>query len=49
MQHDLRFTQPEPDHRAWPAAMRVLGGVLYVVGALVVMQVVFFLWASIWT
>jgi hypothetical protein len=49
MQHDLRFIHPEPVDRRWPTAMvRILGGILYVVGALVVMQVVFFLWANTW-
>jgi hypothetical protein len=49
MHRDARYMNAGPEHRPWPkVALGVLGGVLYVVAALVVMQVAFLFWIGAW-
>ena len=49
MRHDLRYIEPEPASRAWPKILLgALGGFLYIVAALVVMQIAFLFWSGTW-
>jgi hypothetical protein len=49
IRNDFLPAQGEPRRlRRWKPVLGVLGGVLYVVAALVVMQVAFHIWAGMW-
>jgi hypothetical protein len=49
MHRDARLTNAMLGQRQWPkVALGVLGGVLYIVAALVVMQVAFLFWIGAW-
>lgn len=49
MHHDARYMDTEPASRHWPkVALGVLGGLLYVLAALAIMQVAFLFWIGMW-
>lgn len=49
MHHELRYVESKAGNRHWPkVALGVLGGVLYIVAALAIMQVAFLFWIGMW-